>query len=189
MLFIFAVFFFLWFLRILHGMLRRAEGEEETGLPSVALAGGLALVALKLVGCRLRLTTRRLWTVSTTSRRMLRVAVPLRLQRRRGSTDSCELHGSAPYGRFAEVASLVRPDGSTHPAAPLSHPTGLLTGTALVRYGCCTYARRWRWVYRRPSQIHRTLVGPRTGAPYSPSCRERTFSKTHRVREHKKSRG
>ena len=71
MLFIFAVFFFLWFLGILHGMLRRAEGEEETGLPSVALAGGLALVALKLVGCRLRLTTRRLWTVSTTSRRML----------------------------------------------------------------------------------------------------------------------
>ncbi|HEY6751131.1 MAG TPA: hypothetical protein VI027_07385 [Rubrobacteraceae bacterium] len=39
MLFIFAVFFFLWFLGILHGMLRRAEGEEETGLPSVALAG------------------------------------------------------------------------------------------------------------------------------------------------------
>jgi hypothetical protein len=50
LLFIFAVFFFLWFLGILHGMLRRAEGEEETGLPSVALAGGLALVALKLVG-------------------------------------------------------------------------------------------------------------------------------------------
>jgi hypothetical protein len=37
------------------------------------------------------------------------VAVPLRLQRRRGNTDSCELHGSAPYGRFAEVAGLVRP--------------------------------------------------------------------------------
>ena len=39
LLFIFAAFFFLWFLGILHGMLRRAEGEEETGLPSVALAG------------------------------------------------------------------------------------------------------------------------------------------------------
>lgn len=50
LLFIFAAFFFLWFLGILHSMLRRAEGEEETGLPSVALAGGLTLIALKLVG-------------------------------------------------------------------------------------------------------------------------------------------
>src|SRR5215210_1734363 len=54
------------------------------------------------------------------------------------------------------LACLVRPGGSIHPAAPLSHPTGLLAGTALVRYGCCTHARRWRWVYRRPAQIHRT---------------------------------
>jgi hypothetical protein len=35
---IFAAFFFLWFLGILHGMLRRAEGEWE-GLSSAALAG------------------------------------------------------------------------------------------------------------------------------------------------------
>ena len=39
LLFIFAAFFFLWFLGILHSMLRRAKGEEETGLPSIALAG------------------------------------------------------------------------------------------------------------------------------------------------------
>lgn len=50
LLFIFAAFFFLWFLGILHGMLRHAEGAEETGLPSIALAGGLTLIALKLVG-------------------------------------------------------------------------------------------------------------------------------------------
>jgi hypothetical protein len=50
LLFTFAAFFFLWFLGILHNMLRRAEGAEETGLPSVALAGGLTLIALKLVG-------------------------------------------------------------------------------------------------------------------------------------------
>ena len=36
---ILAAFLFLWFLGILHSMLRRAEGEEETGLPSIALAG------------------------------------------------------------------------------------------------------------------------------------------------------
>ncbi|MDQ3834744.1 MAG: hypothetical protein M3315_14185 [Actinomycetota bacterium] len=46
---IFAAFFFLWFLGILHGMLRRAEGEWY-GLSSVALAGGLMLITLKLAG-------------------------------------------------------------------------------------------------------------------------------------------
>ena len=49
-LFIFAFFFFLWFLGTLHGMLRHAEDAEETGLPSVVLAGGLTLITLKLVG-------------------------------------------------------------------------------------------------------------------------------------------
>ena len=36
--FIFAAFFFLWFLGILHGVLRSGEGEGS-GLSSVALAG------------------------------------------------------------------------------------------------------------------------------------------------------
>lgn len=47
--FIFAAFFFLWFLGVLHGVLRRAEGEE-TGLSSVALAGGLVFVTLETAG-------------------------------------------------------------------------------------------------------------------------------------------
>lgn len=49
LLFIFSAFFFLWFLGILHGMLQRTEDEGE-GLPSVALAGGLTLITLKLAG-------------------------------------------------------------------------------------------------------------------------------------------
>jgi hypothetical protein len=48
---------------------RRGRGGDRA--PIHRAGGGLALIALKLVGCRLRLTTRRLWTVSTTSKRML----------------------------------------------------------------------------------------------------------------------
>jgi hypothetical protein len=47
--FIFATFFFLWFLGMLHGVLQRAEGEVA-GLSSVALAGGLVFVALETAG-------------------------------------------------------------------------------------------------------------------------------------------
>jgi hypothetical protein len=47
--FIFAAFFFLWFLGVLHSVLRNAEGGE-TGLSSVALAGGLMFVALETAG-------------------------------------------------------------------------------------------------------------------------------------------
>ena len=38
--FIFAAFFFLWFLGVLHGVLRSAEGEHS-GLSFAALAGGV----------------------------------------------------------------------------------------------------------------------------------------------------
>jgi hypothetical protein len=48
MSFIFAAFF-LWFLGILHSVLRSAE-RGETGLSSVALAGGLMFVALEMAG-------------------------------------------------------------------------------------------------------------------------------------------
>jgi hypothetical protein len=47
--FIFAAFFFLWFLGVLHGMLRSAEGEQS-GLSSAALAGGVMFVALETAG-------------------------------------------------------------------------------------------------------------------------------------------
>jgi hypothetical protein len=47
--FIFAAFFFLWFLGVLHGVLRSVEGEER-GLSSTALAGGLMFVALEMAG-------------------------------------------------------------------------------------------------------------------------------------------
>lgn len=47
--FIFAAFFFLWFLGVLHGVLRRSEGEESA-LSSVALAGGVMFVALETAG-------------------------------------------------------------------------------------------------------------------------------------------
>lgn len=47
--FIFAAFFFLWFLGVLHGMLRSAEGEQS-GLSSVALAGGVTFAALETAG-------------------------------------------------------------------------------------------------------------------------------------------
>jgi hypothetical protein len=49
LLFIFAAFFFLWFLGVLHSVLRNAEGGE-IGLSSVALAGGLMFVALETAG-------------------------------------------------------------------------------------------------------------------------------------------
>ena len=47
--FIFAAFFFLWFLGVLHSVLRSAEGQE-IGLSTVALAGGLMFVALETAG-------------------------------------------------------------------------------------------------------------------------------------------
>jgi hypothetical protein len=47
--FIFAAFFFLWFLGLLHGVLRSAEGEES-GLSSVALGGGVTFIALETAG-------------------------------------------------------------------------------------------------------------------------------------------
>ena len=46
---LFHVFFFLWFLGVLRGVLRRAEGEGG-GLSSVALAGGVVFVALSAAG-------------------------------------------------------------------------------------------------------------------------------------------
>ena len=47
--FIFAAFFFLWFLGVLHGVLRSAEGEHS-GLSSAALAGGVMFVVLETAG-------------------------------------------------------------------------------------------------------------------------------------------
>jgi hypothetical protein len=49
LLLIFAAFFFLWFLGVLHGVLRRAEGEGGE-ISTVALAGGLVFLALVLAG-------------------------------------------------------------------------------------------------------------------------------------------
>jgi hypothetical protein len=49
LLLIFAAFFFLWFLGVLHGVLRSAEGEGR-GISTVALAGGLVFVTLVLAG-------------------------------------------------------------------------------------------------------------------------------------------
>ena len=47
--FIFAAFFFLWFLGVLHGVLRSAEGEYS-GLSSAGLAGGVMFVVLETAG-------------------------------------------------------------------------------------------------------------------------------------------
>lgn len=49
LLLIFAAFFFLWFLSMLHGVLQDAEGEGY-GFSSVLLAGGLLFIALVLAG-------------------------------------------------------------------------------------------------------------------------------------------
>lgn len=49
LLLIFAAFFFLWFVGMLHGVLRSAEGEGG-GFSSVALAGGLVFITLALAG-------------------------------------------------------------------------------------------------------------------------------------------
>ena len=46
---VFSTFFFLWFLAMLYGVLRRAEGEE-VGLSSAALAGGVLFIALSCAG-------------------------------------------------------------------------------------------------------------------------------------------
>ena len=46
---VFSTFFFLWFLGALHGLLRRAEGEDA-GLSAVALAGGVAFIVLSCAG-------------------------------------------------------------------------------------------------------------------------------------------
>jgi hypothetical protein len=46
---VFSTFFFLWFLGALHGLLRRAEGQE-VGLSSAALAGGTLFIALSCAG-------------------------------------------------------------------------------------------------------------------------------------------
>lgn len=49
LLLIFAAFFFLWFLGVLHSVLRGAESEGG-GFSSVALAGGLVFISLALAG-------------------------------------------------------------------------------------------------------------------------------------------
>ena len=46
---IFSAFFFVWFLGMLHSVLRRAEGEG-VGFSSVALAGVVMFVALSWAG-------------------------------------------------------------------------------------------------------------------------------------------
>lgn len=46
---IFSAFFFVWFLGVLHGVLRRAEGERAV-FSSVALAGGTMFVVLSWAG-------------------------------------------------------------------------------------------------------------------------------------------
>ncbi len=46
---VFSTFFFLWFLGALHGVLRRAEGEDA-GLSSAALAGGILFITLSCAG-------------------------------------------------------------------------------------------------------------------------------------------
>lgn len=52
---IFAAFFFVWFLGVLHGLLRRSEGEEG-GLSSAALAGGVMFVTLAWAGVALEIS-------------------------------------------------------------------------------------------------------------------------------------
>jgi hypothetical protein len=49
LLLVFAAFFFLWFLGVLHGVLQDAEGEGY-GFSFVSLAGGLIFIALVLTG-------------------------------------------------------------------------------------------------------------------------------------------
>jgi hypothetical protein len=49
LLLVFAAFFFVWFLGVLHGVLQDAEGEGY-GFSSVSLAGGLIFIALVLTG-------------------------------------------------------------------------------------------------------------------------------------------
>jgi hypothetical protein len=49
LLLIFAAFFFVWFVGVLHGVLRGAEGERY-GVSSVSIAGGVLFIALMLAG-------------------------------------------------------------------------------------------------------------------------------------------
>jgi hypothetical protein len=49
LLLIFAAFFFVWFVGVLHGVLRDAEGERY-GVSSVSIAGGVLFIALMLAG-------------------------------------------------------------------------------------------------------------------------------------------
>jgi hypothetical protein len=49
LLLVFAAFFFLWFLGVLHSTLREAEGEG-LGFSSVSLAGGVMFIVLMLAG-------------------------------------------------------------------------------------------------------------------------------------------
>jgi hypothetical protein len=53
-LLIFAAFFFLWFLGVLHAVLQGAE-REGYGFASIALAGGLLFVALMLAGAAIEI--------------------------------------------------------------------------------------------------------------------------------------
>jgi Domain of unknown function (DUF4386) len=50
LLLIFAAFFFVWFLGVLHGALREAEDERLGFFSSVFLAGGVMFIALMLAG-------------------------------------------------------------------------------------------------------------------------------------------
>ena len=54
LLLIFAAFFFLWFLGVLHGVLQGAEGEGY-GFSSVVLGGGVLFIALVLAGAAIEI--------------------------------------------------------------------------------------------------------------------------------------
>jgi hypothetical protein len=177
LLLIFAAFFFLWFLSMLHGVLQDAEGEGY-GFSSVLLAGGLLFIALVLAGAAVE------------------IVYPATLARFENFQQDAQLgflslalsgwmYRFAFVGMAALIAatSVVVLKSGVLPRwlgwAP-SRPrrTAAFPGTAkclanvtVGGSGLCVDAHRRSWVYRRSAHTYRALflVGTRTDAPHSPS--------------------
>ena len=182
LLLIFAAFFFLGFLGVLHSVLQDAEGERY-GFSSVSLAGGLLFITLVLAGAAVEIVYPA--TLARFEKRPAGCSARLPLPGalwldvslhfcRHGSADSRGFSDGAEDGSPARMAGLGWFRSSSGGAAAFPGPARWLVGAALGNSGLCADTYRRRRVYWRSAHAYRAhfLVGTRTDAPHSPSCRE-----------------
>jgi hypothetical protein len=145
-LLVFASFFFLWFLGILHALLQHAE-HDGYAFGSVTLIGGLLFVALMLAGAAIEIVhpaVRQLSQRCTTGLRVVRalgVDVPLRLCRH-GNPHRRRVVRRAANRHLAEVAGLGRLGMRGGGTASFLRPAGRLADAGVDRCRVRAHGRR-----------------------------------------------